>query len=180
MTLPFHLGHDKNLDDGSNLTLSLRAGAGLEEARNVMAVKGSPTVDMIRAVDWAESKYAAYSCEIQPCIKTYTGNIRRFELEEVVIEETIMESSVGISWAADVNCFDDTTRENFTNKGYVFGPDTRWILDHGKLYEQYDIDPKLQSLSLPGCVQVPLLDCLLGPIAHILAIICPTELIITV
>jgi hypothetical protein len=155
MTLPLYLGHDKNLNEGSNLTLSLRAGPHVEEARNVMAVKESPTVDMIRAVDWAECKFAAYSCKIQPCIKTYADKIRRFELEEVVIEETIMESITGSSWAADADCFNDTTRENFTNKGYVFGSDTRWVLDNGKLDEQYGwryLDIEFQNLGPPGRV----------------------------
>ena len=57
-------------------TLQLDGGTGsIEEARHMLVARGQPTIDMIRVLDWRKLSYATHSCEVKPCVKTYSGTI---------------------------------------------------------------------------------------------------------
>ena len=93
------------------LTLQLDGSTGsIEEARHMLAACGQPIIDMIQVLDWQKPSYAAYSCEVRPCVKTYSGTIHNSQLKEEVKDEHIFSRnpSKGYYRAADLRCINET------------------------------------------------------------------------
>lgn len=115
------------------LTLQLDGGTGsVEEARHMLVARGEPTIDMIRVLDWQAPSYAAYSCEVKPCVKTYSGEIHNSVLKEVVVDEHMFsrDPSNGYYRAADLRCVNATDRQHVQNMGYNVTADQRWTTWH--------------------------------------------------
>ncbi|KAF1927155.1 uncharacterized protein M421DRAFT_183116 [Didymella exigua CBS 183.55] len=115
------------------LTLQLDGGTGsTEEARHMLAACGEPTIDMIRVLDWQKPSYTAYSCEVRPCVKTYSDPIHNSQLKEEVIDEHMFSRnpSNGYYRAADLHCISETQRQDILNMGYNIIADQRWTTWH--------------------------------------------------
>jgi hypothetical protein len=75
---------------------------------------------MIRVLDWQKPSYAAYSCEVKPCVKTYSGTIHNSQFKEEVKDEHMFSRnpSNGYYRAADLRCINETQRQDILNMGY--------------------------------------------------------------
>jgi hypothetical protein len=126
-----------------NLTLSLQNGTiGVSEQRKVLVARGTPSIDIIRLLDWQTWKaptYAAYSCEILPCVKSYTAEIRNSLLHETLQSEHILPDG-GTDHdqrVADLACVDSTKQQHLRNMGYDLETNQRWLPYNVSVYQNW-------------------------------------------
>ena len=112
----------------TNLTLDLGDGrVSTEEIRHTLVARGYPTIDIIRALDWQAPTFAAYRCEILPCVKTYSGSIVKSSIDERLESEYIMPESDGYYRVADLECIHTSQRQQLQDLGYRIQADQRWL-----------------------------------------------------
>ncbi|KAF3050053.1 hypothetical protein E8E11_008190 [Didymella keratinophila] len=113
-----------------DLTLSVQFGnQGVETRRNLLNVSAWPSIDIIRALDFRAHKFAAYTCDIVPCVRSYSakvsGSILREKLES---EYNIQLNNDTRDYAvADLSCVNTTARAHLQQMGYKISADQQWL-----------------------------------------------------
>lgn len=111
-----------------NLTLDLGDGrVSMEEIRHTLVARGYPTIDIIRALDWQVPTFAAYRCEILPCVKTYSSSIVKSLIDERLESEYIIPESDEYYRVADLKCMNTSQRQQLQDLGYHIKADQRWL-----------------------------------------------------
>ena len=117
-----------------------------------LIAQGMPTIDVIRGRYEKEppkyfdmKEYVAYSCKIDPCVKSYSAEITNNILRETENsqERMVLEDNHGV---ADLNCMDNPTKELLRDIGYDLGTNRRWLPYNVTV--QYD--EKLQRVAYSG------------------------------
>lgn len=123
----------KNISyDGARLELG---NLGMEdEPRGILDMvtlnsSSHPIVHMVGVINKYTPKYAAYRCEIWPCVKTYSATVHKSELFEKTVNEYLLTTPSGIYnsyQVADLTCVNSTGRDQLREMGYTANDGQRW------------------------------------------------------
>lgn len=89
----------------------------------------NPTIHMVSVINKYTPKYAAYRCEIWPCVKTYSATVHKSELFEKTTNEyliTTLNDDYNSYQVADLTCINSTGRDQLREMGYIIDDGQRW------------------------------------------------------
>ncbi|PKK50140.1 hypothetical protein CI102_5484 [Trichoderma harzianum] len=90
---------------------------------------------------WRCRTYGAAVCEINPCVISYTGEVKIGTLKEEVLNTSEVWSSGDENdnkymGSVDVSCVNTTERNALQHAGFHIGPDTQWLAYNVSYYRQ--------------------------------------------
>lgn len=82
---------------------------------------------MIRALD--PETYLGYSCQIAPCVRSYSGDISIGKFQEKQESEYMLPRNLmyGFYRAADLECVNDSKKQQLSQMGYDLEANPRWL-----------------------------------------------------